>query len=68
MSTNVVYFSKEEFDRRRLEDAIKLLEEARDAITAITTVQCKMHNISLTLANRMDEVGTRKYIPFTGGL
>ena len=44
----------------RLEEIIPLFQEARDALTAITVVQMKLHNISPSLADRMDVAGTRK--------
>jgi hypothetical protein len=46
--------------KRRLELAISVLCEARDAIQCITTTQLKLHNISPTLADRMDDVGIRE--------
>ena len=53
---------KEDADyyKRRLEEIIPLFQEARDALTAITVVQMKLHNISPSLADRMDVAGTRK--------
>lgn len=42
---------------RRTKAMFPLFEEARDAITALTTVQCRLHNIRLDLAERMDDVG-----------
>ncbi len=41
----------------RLKAIMPLFEEARDAICAITTTAAKLHNISPTLADRMDDVG-----------
>ena len=43
--------------RERLVAMMPLFQEARDAITAITTTQLKLHDISPTLADRMDDVG-----------
>ncbi len=43
--------------RDRLNEAIPLLEEARDALCALTVTQMKLHRISPTLAYRMDTVG-----------
>ena len=37
---------------------VPLLEEARDAMTALTVEQMKLHRISATLADRMDVAGT----------
>ena len=34
-----------------------LFQDARDAITALSVNQCKLHHISLDLADRMDDVG-----------
>lgn len=45
---------------RRCKAAISVLCEARDAIQCITTLQLKMHGISPTLADRMDDVGIRE--------
>ena len=41
----------------RLKAIMPLFQEARDALSAITTVQAKLHNIRLDLADRMDDVG-----------
>lgn len=43
--------------KARLEAMLPLFQEARDALTALTTTQLKLHGISPTLADRMDEVG-----------
>ncbi len=43
---------------RKLEMVMPLMEEARDALTVLTTTQIKLRHISPTLATRMDEVGT----------
>lgn len=42
----------------RLKTVIPLLQEARDALPAITTVQAQLRGISLSLAERMDAAGT----------
>lgn len=42
----------------KLQMVIPLFQEARDAMTAITEAQRKLHGISQTLADRMDEAGT----------
>ena len=42
---------------RRLDDMLPLFEEARDALQGITLSSAKLHNISLSLGDRMDEVG-----------
>lgn len=48
---------KLERKNKHLDAIMSLFEEARDAITALTRNQCKLHKISFTLADRMDEVG-----------
>lgn len=42
---------------RRLKAMLPLFEEARDALPAITEHSRKLRGISLTLADRMDDVG-----------
>ncbi len=42
----------------RLKLLIPLFQEARDALPAISLATAKMRNLDLTLADRMDEVGT----------
>ena len=42
----------------KLQMVIPLFQESRDALTAITEQQRKLHGISPTLAERMDEAGT----------
>ena len=42
----------------KLQRVIPLFQEARDALTALTEAQRKLHNISPTLADRMDFAGT----------
>ncbi len=42
----------------KLQMVMPLFQEARDALTAITEAQRKLHGISSTLADRMDEAGT----------
>lgn len=42
----------------KLQMVMPLFQEARDALTALTEVQRKLHHISPTLADRMDEAGT----------
>lgn len=41
----------------RLKAMLPLFEEARDALCAITEAQRRLHGISPTLADRMDDVG-----------
>ena len=41
----------------RLKAMLPLFEEARDALCAIPLASAKLHNVSLTLADRMDDVG-----------
>jgi len=43
--------------RARLAAIMPLFEEARDALCALRPMQVKLHNISPTLADRMDDVG-----------
>lgn len=45
---------------RRFLAMLPLFEEARDALPAITTQAAKLHNISPTLADRMDDVGIKE--------
>lgn len=42
----------------RLRRIIPVFEEARDALCALTVTQCRLHNIKLDLADRMDKLGT----------
>lgn len=42
----------------KLQMVMPLLQEARDALTAITETQRKLYGISASLADRMDEAGT----------
>lgn len=42
----------------KLRMVMPLFQEARDALTAITETQRKLHGISPTLADRMDDAGT----------
>ena len=42
----------------KLAMVMPLLEEARDALCALTVPQCKLHHISMSLADRMDIAGT----------
>lgn len=42
----------------KLQMVIPLFQEARDALTALTEAQRKLHGISPSLADRMDEAGT----------
>ena len=42
----------------KLAMVMPLLQEARDALTALTEVQRRVHGISPTLAGRMDIAGT----------
>ncbi len=42
----------------KLQMVMPLFQESRDALTAITEQQRKLHGISPTLAERMDEAGT----------
>ncbi len=59
---------QEEFDKLkedrnylhwRLTEIIPLFEEARDALPAIQLHSARLHNVSLSLADRMDEAGTK---------
>lgn len=45
-----------------------LFEEARDALTAITEAQRRLHGISATLADRMDVAGTYSLYDWRGKL
>lgn len=47
-----------EYMLAKLQMVIPLFQEARDALTAITEAQRKLHGLSPTLADRMDEAGT----------
>ncbi|HAX23096.1 MAG TPA: hypothetical protein DCY64_22770 [Hydrogenophaga sp.] len=42
----------------KLQMVMPLMQEARDALTAISVEQMKLRGISATLAERMDEAGT----------
>jgi len=42
---------------KRLDAMMPLFQEARDALCAISTVSAKLHGVSPTLADRMDDVG-----------
>lgn len=42
----------------KLRRVMPMLQEARDALTAITEAQRKLHGISASLADRMDAAGT----------
>ena len=42
---------------RRLLAIMPVFQEARDAITVITEHQRRLHNISIALADKMDELG-----------
>lgn len=52
-----LYITELEERSARLVLMMPLFQEARDAITAITLPQARMHNLKLDLAARMDEVG-----------
>ncbi len=39
---------------------LPLFQDARDAITALSVTQCKLHHISPDLADRMDDVGIKE--------
>jgi hypothetical protein len=59
---NMTLVERAELDRLRGVEArfqamLPLFEEARDALCAVTKYAAKLHNISPTLAERMDEVG-----------
>lgn len=41
----------------RMKAMMPLFQEARDALPAISVSSAKLHNISLTLADRMDDIG-----------
>lgn len=43
--------------RARMRAMLPLFQEARDALTALTIPQCKLHGIDMFLADRMDDVG-----------
>lgn len=45
---------------KRLSASLDLLQEARDAICALSTMQIKLHHIRPDLADRMDTVGIRE--------
>ena len=45
----------------RLAEIMPLFTEARDALVAITEVGAKLHGVSLSLADRMDAVGTKDW-------
>jgi len=44
----------EEYDTK-LKEVLSLLLEARDALPAISLVNAKLHRVSLTLADRIEE-------------
>jgi len=46
---------------QRLAEVMPLFQEARDALPAISTSAAKLHGVSLTLAERMDAVGTKDW-------
>jgi Lon protease-like protein len=52
----------------KLAMVVPLFEEARDALCAITETQRKLHRISSTLADRMDEAGTYSIEKWKRGL
>jgi len=43
----------------RLSEILPLFQEARDALPAISQTSARLHNLSLTLGDRMDVAGTR---------
>ena len=45
---------------RRARAMMPLLQDARDAVVALSMSQCKLHHISLDLADRMDAVGIKE--------
>lgn len=47
-----------EYLTAKIQMCIPVMQEARDAITALTLTQARLHGISLTLADRMDKAGT----------
>lgn len=47
--------------RARLAEIMPLFVEARDALPAISTASAKLHNVDLSLASRMDAVGTKDW-------
>lgn len=51
----------EEYCKKKLEDAVALMEEARDAISSLSLAQCRLNNVRLDLADRMDQWGARRY-------
>lgn len=42
----------------KLQMVMPLFQEARDALVALSTAQCKLHGIDLSLGDRMDRAGT----------
>ncbi len=42
----------------KLQMVMPVMQEARDALTALSVAQCKLHGIALDLADRMDRAGT----------
>jgi hypothetical protein len=50
--------AEREYYRWRLGAIVPLFEEARDALCALSVAQCKLRNIDLGLAERMDRAGT----------
>lgn len=51
----------------RLQALLPLFQEARDAISAITELQRRLHGISPTLAERMDAAGTYNAADWAAG-
>ena len=47
-----------EFYKWKLNKVMPLFQEARDALCALTVTQVRLHNISPSLADRMDSAGT----------
>jgi len=50
--------AERDYLRWKLEQVMPLFQEARDALPAIQVHQARIHNISLSLADRMDVAGT----------
>lgn len=42
----------------KLQMVMPVMQEARDALTALSVAQCKLYGIALDLADRMDRAGT----------
>lgn len=55
--SNGMLASERDALKRRLEAMLPLFQEARDALTAIPLASAKVHNIDLSLGDRMDDVG-----------